>query len=204
MCLRHPPRAAVALEAAALLGAALLAGCGGRRQGGTPDTTSVAVSDTAGVELAGWSDARIAAAVAAIHQIEISTGGFAQVRATDPRVTAFAQRMVVDHSTMDHELAALARWVAADAEQDPGAKQLMDRGRRVRDSLQALPAKRFDVAYAAHEVAFHEDAVRALDGVFLEAVRGSELRAMLQALRPVLLSHMEHARRVLGLVSGRA
>jgi putative membrane protein len=202
MRLPHALRAVVVIEVAVLVGAGQLAGCGGRRQDGTPDTTRLEASDAVGGNRAGWTDARIAAAVAAIHQVEISNGGFAQVRATDTRVTALAQRMVVDHSTMDHELAALARWVAADAEPDSGAKQLLERGRRVRDSLQALPAERFDVAYAAHEVAFHQDAVRALDGVFLPSVRGSELRAMLQTLRPALLSHLEHARRVLGLLGG--
>jgi putative membrane protein len=70
---------------------------------------------------------------------------------------------------------------------------LRDQSATRRDSLRTLTGRRFDAAYIANEVRFHEELLVAIDRVFLPSARRPEIREFLTTLRPTISAHRAHA-----------
>ena len=51
----------------------------------------------------------------------------------------------------------------------------------------------FDAAYVAHEVAYHQQVIEAIDGVLIPGAANAELKALLVKVRPAFDAHLEHA-----------
>jgi putative membrane protein len=118
---------------------------------------------------------------------EIKTSQAAQTRAIDPRVKAFADRMVDEHAANGHALDALAKKhdVTVTADPDP------DRQIRI-GSLQKLKGAAFDQAYVRTMVEDHAAAI----GLFEDAARkidDAEIRQFIDATLPLLREHAQAA-----------
>ena len=61
-------------------------------------------------------------------------------------------------------------------------------------SLKKLKGAAFDKAYVAHEVAYHQAVLDAIDKTLIPSASNAELKALLVKVRPVIAEHLEHAR----------
>ena len=59
-----------------------------------------------------------------------------------------------------------------------------------------LQGSAFDRAYMEREVAYHAAVLEAIDGVLIPTTENAELKALLEAVRPAIAAHLEHARQV--------
>ena len=62
--------------------------------------------------------------------------------------------------------------------------------------LKAMHGAEFDKAYIDNEVAYHESVIGALDKVLLPNARNAELKSLLEAGRPIFVSHLNHAKEI--------
>ncbi len=136
-------------------------------------------------------------AVAQSDQYEILAANIAKVQSQDPRVVAFAQEMVQDHTRLSVELhqAAMASGLPA-----PGSGMSSDQASLL-GSLQSVRGTEFDKTYARQQALAHAQAV-AVEESFATAGSDPNLRKSAQSELPTIQHHLQMARQLLVDVSG--
>lgn len=142
------------------------------------------------------NDAQIAAIVVAANQVDIDAGRFAADTSTNPAVRNFAEMMVTDHTSVNESAVALVTKLKVTPEPGETSKALQDGGEKNLAELRALKGAAFDRAYVAHEVAYHEQVIEALDTALIPNARNAELKALLVKVRPAFVQHLGHAKRL--------
>jgi putative membrane protein len=126
---------------------------------------------------------------------EVQLGRLAQERSSNREVSAFAKRMVEDHTKANEELKRLASKKGVTLPTSPNAKH-----QGARDRLAQLTGPAFDRAYMEAMVADHDHTVED----FQRASRSNEdddVRAFASRTLPILEEHQKEARRIQGAVS---
>jgi putative membrane protein len=146
--------------------------------------------------LAQVDDAQIAAIVVTANQVDVDAGKLAAATSTDPAVKAFAQLMVTDHGAVNEAAVALVTRLGVTPKDNPTARSLKEAGDANLASLRRLTGAAFDAAYVAHEVAYHQQVLDAIDGTLIPGAANPELEALLVKVRPAFVAHLEHARQL--------
>ncbi len=139
-------------------------------------------------------DAQIAAIVVAANQVDIDAGRLAASKSTNTEVKAFAERMVTDHTGVNETAAKLVKKLGVTPAANETSRSLEDGGSKNLTRLKALQGKAFDEAYVAHEAAYHQQVLDALDGMLIPNASNAELKALLVKVRPAFVAHLEHAK----------
>jgi putative membrane protein len=177
--------------AAGLLLVLTLAACGDRANG-VPVSADTTPSPTTSPDL---SDANIIALLDHAHDADSSAGALAAIKATNPQVKRFAQRMMADHNRLRKQVADLARRLGlasqprADDPITPLAHQGMDA------LLAAAKGVEFDRTYIGHEIAAHRTVLDLADQAH-EAAGNAELKALVERARPLIESHLIQAQAI--------
>jgi putative membrane protein len=140
------------------------------------------------------NDAQIASIVVTANQVDIDAGKLAESRASSAEVRTFGKLMVTDHSGVNQQAVALVTKLKVAPEDNPTSKSLAAGGAANIRGLEKLSGAAFDRAYVAHEVAYHEQVLEALDKTLIPSARNAELKGLLVAVRPAFVAHLEHAR----------
>lgn len=170
----------------ALVASALLAPCTALAQGSAP------------------SDAQIAAIVVTANQVDIDAGRLAKARAHSQAVKDFAERMIVDHSSVNQSAVALVHRLHVAPENSPTSESLKAGGEQNLARLRGLSGSAFDAAYIDHEVAYHQSVLDAVDHVLIPSAKNEELKALLIKVRPAFVAHLEHAKQLQGSLKAHA
>ena len=131
------------------------------------------------------------AAASQSDEYEIQAGHTAQAQSRDPRVRAFAEQMIRDH-TQTRE--ALGQAAAASGMAPPWPAMSADQARML-GSLQSLRGTDFDQAYARQQALAHAQAV-AVEGSFASAGAAQIGVRAAQAGLPTIQGHLEMARQL--------
>jgi putative membrane protein len=140
------------------------------------------------------NDAQIAAIVVTANQVDIDAGKLAEARASSADVKAFGKQMVTDHSGVNKQAVALVTKLKVTPEDSATSKSLKNGGADNVKNLEKLSGAAFDRAYVDHEVAYHEQVLEALDKTLIPSAQNAELKALLVAVRPAFVAHLDHAR----------
>ncbi len=140
------------------------------------------------------SDAQIAAIVVVANQVDIDAGEFAADKTTDAEIKKFAETMVTDHTAVNKSAVDLVTKLKVSPEENDTSRALKAGGEKNLGKLRSLKGKAFDKAYVAHEVAYHEQVIQALDTVLIPNAQNAELKALLVKVRPAFVAHLEHAK----------
>lgn len=146
------------------------------------------------------NDAQIAAIVVAANQVDIEAGKLAKSKSPNEEVKAFAQRMVGEHTDVNKQVTDLATKLKITPEDTTISKAMKSDGKRNLEKLKKLDGKDFDKAYIAQEIAFHNQVIDSVDNKLLPNAKNEELKALLVKVRPALVSHREHAEKILTIV----
>jgi putative membrane protein len=146
----------------------------------------------------GPSDPQIAGIVVTANQIDIDAGKLAKSRSKNKEIQAFADLMIADHTSVNKQAVALATKLKVKPEDSDTSKSLKDGAKKNTANLQKLSGAAFDKAYIAHEVAYHQAVLDAVDKVLIPSAQNAELKALLVKVRPAFVAHMEHAKMVQG------
>jgi putative membrane protein len=142
------------------------------------------------------TDAHIAAIVVEANTIDVEYGKIARARASNAEVRQFAAQMVSSHTGVNEQAGALATRLRLRPEESETSRQLSAAARAKRAELSKLSGADFDRAYIDNEVAFHEVVLAAIDSALLPNARNAELKSLIEAVRPAIVGHLEHAKMI--------
>ncbi|HWC44874.1 MAG TPA: DUF4142 domain-containing protein [Casimicrobiaceae bacterium] len=144
----------------------------------------------------GPNDAQIAAIVVTANQVDIDAGKLAESKAKHKDVKAFGKMMVTDHPGVNKSATDLVKKLGVKPEDNPTAESLKKGGQENVAHLKTLKGDAFDKAYIAHEVAYHQQVIDALDKTLIPSAQNAELKALLVKVRPAFVAHLEHAKKI--------
>ena len=142
------------------------------------------------------TDAQIASIVVTANQVDIDAGKLAEARGASAEVKAFGKQMATDHARVNASAVELVTKLKVTPEDNPTSKALKSGGDKNLATLRGLSGAAFDKAYIAHEVAYHQQVLDAVDQVLIPNAKNEELKTLIVKVRPAFVSHLEHARRV--------
>jgi len=142
------------------------------------------------------NDAQIAFIVVTANQVDIDAGKLAESKASSADVKAFGKQMVTDHSGVNKQAVALVTRLKVTPEDNATAQSLKSGGAENVARLEKLSGAAFDRAYVDHEVVYHEQVLEALDTTLIPNAQNAELKALLVAVRPAFVAHLDHARHI--------
>jgi putative membrane protein len=141
-------------------------------------------------------DAQIAGIVVAANTVDIDAGKLAQKMAKSAEVKAFAKQMVTDHTGVNKQAVALVTKLKVKPQDSDLSKSLKQGGSDNLAKLKGLKGAEFDKAYVAHEVAYHQAVIDAMDKTLIPNAKNAELKETLVKVRPAFVAHLEHARHI--------
>lgn len=145
------------------------------------------------------SDARIVSAIDVVNTDEIAGGMLARDKATSPRVRAYAQQIVTDHTRLqgaDRALASESQFISSDSADVTREMRRSDQATMVR--LQAMPrGPAFDAAFMSGEVADHKQALALFNAAKSQA-RDGRIADLITMAIPVLQQHLNEAMAIQG------
>lgn len=142
----------------------------------------------------GPSDPQIADIVVTANQVDIDAGKLAEAKSHSQEVRQFGKQMVTDHTAVNQSAVALVTKLHVKPEPNDTSASLRKGGDENLARLRQLKGKAFDQAYVAHEVAYHQAVIDAVDRTLLPSAQNGELKALLEKVRPALVAHLEHAK----------
>jgi putative membrane protein len=145
-------------------------------------------------QAAGPTDPQIASIVVTANQVDIDAGKLAQSVSTNPDVKSFATLMVTDHTGVNKQATDLVTKLHVTPEDNPTSQSLKSGGDKNIAALKKLKGAAFDKAYVDHEVAYHEQVLKALDDTLIPNAKNAELKALLVKVRPAFVAHLDHAK----------
>ena len=138
------------------------------------------------------SEAGIVGALQTVDQSETEAAQAALARSKNEDVLAFARQMIVDHGEASRKLNDVGiQPVNSDIN-----RRLKEKERMTSRKLNRLEGPAFDRAYMAAMVEDHQMVLDKIDRKFVPSAKSGKLAAHLQERRPVIESHLEHARRI--------
>lgn len=141
-------------------------------------------------------DAQIAAIVVTANQVDVDAGKLAAAQAGSDAVKQFATLMVTDHTAVNTSAVDLATKLKVTPKENDTSRALKAGGDKHLATLRTLKGDAFDRAYVAHEVAYHQQVIDALDTQLIPSASNAELKALLVKVRPAFVAHLEHAKRL--------
>ena len=146
------------------------------------------------------SDPEVAHVAVTANSIDIDMAKFAESRTHNAPVRAFAQRMITDHTGVNEQAAALAKKLGVTPADNAVSQSLQADAKQARTKLEALRGAAFDRAYMDREIAYHQAVLDAIDKVLVPTTENAELKKLLTDVRPAVASHLDHAKRVRGML----
>jgi len=157
---------------------------------------AILVLASAGVAAQTPNDAQIAAIVVTANQVDIDAGKIAEKEGQSRDVKDFGKQMVTDHSGVNKQAEALVMKLKVKPENNPTSESLRSGGEENLKTLKGLKGASFDKAYIDHEVTYHEQVIGAIDKTLIPNAQNPELKALLVAVRPAFVGHLEHAKQI--------
>ncbi len=148
------------------------------------------------------TDAHIAAIVVVANTADIENGKLAITRTSNEAVKAFARTMVTDHTAVNEQAAALVAKLGVTPQASQASQDLATSTDTAREKIAALEGVAFDRAYVDNEVAYHASVLKTLDEVLVPGATNAELKALLVAVRPAFVAHLEHAKNLQASLRG--
>jgi putative membrane protein len=125
---------------------------------------------------------------------EIEAGKIAVARAKDPKVKAFGQMMIDDHSKSTADMKATLQKAGLSITPPVG---LDERRKGMLDNLRAAGDADFDLAYLHQQLAAHLEALTLHKG-YSSAGDNADLKAVAGKIVPVVQMHLDHIKQIGG------
>jgi putative membrane protein len=152
----------------------------------------------------GPTDPEIAHIAVTANQVDIDEGKDAIAKSSNPKVKEFAQRMIDDHTAVIKQAVDLVTKLKVTPKDNATSQSLKSNGDKARAEIGKKTGADFDKAYVDNEVAYHEAVIAAVDTVLIPNAKNAELKKLLEAVKPALVAHLEHAKQVQKELSGTA
>ena len=149
------------------------------------------------------SPANVIAIILAANNSDLSYARLAPARSSNAEVKAFAQRMLTDHTLLNARLNDIVMRGRLRVEDNASSLDFRDYSAARRDVLRDLDGARFDSAYVANEVQYHQQYLDAITDVLMPSTTSGELRDFVTSLRPAVSAHLAHAEQIRATLASR-
>jgi putative membrane protein len=146
------------------------------------------------------ADPEVAHVAVTANSIDIDLAKLAKSRSSNPDVKQFASTMITDHSAVNAKAGALATKLGVTPKDNEVSRSLLKGAAKARGTIEPLKGKQFDRAYIDREVAYHQAVLDALDHVLIPTTDNDELKQLLVDVRPAIATHLEHAKKLQGVL----
>jgi putative membrane protein len=138
------------------------------------------------------TDEQIAAITDDANTAEIAQAKLAEQKAKDPRVKRFASMMVKHHTEAKDKQAKLNLQIAS----SPISMDLEKGAANTLSTLTSASASSFDAGYMNAQVDEHQKVLDIINHDLLPNVKGKELKAYLEDIKPTVENHLKEAHRI--------
>lgn len=145
---------------------------------------------------AALTDPQIAAIVVAANSVDAEAGKFAQGKTKNDEIKKFAKQMETDHNSVNKSAVELVTKLKVTPEENDTSKALKKGGEENLAKLKKLKGAEFDKAYVDNEVTYHQTVLDAIDKSLIPSAQNTELKALLEKVRPAIAAHLEHAKHI--------
>lgn len=135
------------------------------------------------------NDATIVAIFDAANGFDIETGKLATERGTAPAVREFGAMLARDHASVRQLGRDLAKKLGV-TPTPPNENALAKAHTEAMTVLRGKSGKEFDLAFAAHEIAYHRAVIDAITTTLLPTIQNAELKALVEKVAPAFQAHM--------------
>ena len=139
------------------------------------------------------TDPQIAHIAYTAGQIDIAAAHQALKKSHNPKVRAFAEDMVRDHTSVNDQALALCKKLGVTPEDNETSKTLQKNAEAERAKLDGLSGAAFDKEYAQNEVAYHKAVNSALENTLIPSAQNAELKSLLETGLKIFKGHEQHA-----------
>jgi putative membrane protein len=129
----------------------------------------------------------------AIHEGEVEQGELAQKKASDPRVRAYAEKVVSDHKARMLKDQQLMSGLGISAKENDISKQIKSSADRQNAHLESLSGIDFDRTYLDNQIGYYRMVLDTFDRDLLPNARDAQIRATLQSAREKANDHLKEA-----------
>jgi len=132
-------------------------------------------------------------ALRALHTAEVDLGTMAQQKATDPRVRAFASKVVDDHRARMAKDNKIMTGLGINPTDNPVSQQISASADQEKARLDALSGADFDRAYIDEQIKYYRSAIDTFDKDLLPNVRDPQIRSRVEEARSRANAHLKEA-----------
>ncbi len=162
------------------------------------DPAPAAAAAPAAAPATTYTDAQIAGIVIALNKGEIEQAKTAQKNAKNPKVKAFAGKMIADHTDANGKESALLKKKKMTIADSDKATGLTSDATSMNDSLKAQKGADLDKSYIDMQVKMHTDALNLIDNTLLAQVQDTDEKALLTTIRGKVADHLKAATDIQG------
>ncbi len=152
---------------------------------------------------ADFNDAEIAGIVVAANEVDIAAGRIAQDKSQNEEVKAYAHRMIGEHTDVNESAKKLVTKLGVKPETTTVSTGLRTEGTTNTAKFKLLSGAAFDRSYIDEEIELHEKVIDVVDKKLIPSAKNEELKALLVKVRPSLVSHLEHARKIQAMLGDK-
>jgi putative membrane protein len=171
--------------------------------GGDDAERDAAAADSLAAQAEATRTAELLAPVRSVAGASIEFGDLATQNASSEDVRGYAQVIVADHRAVVSTLDSISARLGAREPDTVAAQDLARAVRTAHSGLEALTGAAFDLAYIRAEAESHRLLLDRLDEELIPAVRGADIRTLLQQVRAMTDAHLTRARQLLAQLLGQ-
>jgi putative membrane protein len=138
-------------------------------------------------------DPTIVAIFDAANTYDVETSGLALQKSHTKAVRDLAQQFANDHKAVRQQGRDLATKLGV-TPTPPKDFALAQEHVKALKELRSKSGADFDKAYVAHEIAYHQAVIDALNGTLIPAIQNPELKAFVEKIGPAFQGHLEGAK----------
>ena len=167
----------------------------------TTTTTNPANGEgTAGTQQ--MTDSQIAMVVMTADTAEVSQAKMATQKAQNKQVKSFANHMMKDHSTNEHQVAQFDKKRKMTPEESQLSQTLTTQAQQTSTQLQGMTGAQFDKAYMDAQVQQHQMVLDALNNQLIPNAQNTQLKDMLEKTAKKVAQHLEMAKKIQARMTG--
>jgi putative membrane protein len=142
---------------------------------------------------AALDDPTIVAIFDAANTYDMETSKLALEKSHTKAVRDLSQQFANDHQAVRQQGRDLAKKLGVTPTPPKDFSLAVEHAKAMKE-LASKSGAAFDKAYVAHEVAYHQAVIDALNGTLIPAIQNAELKAFVEKIGPAFLGHLEAAK----------
>jgi putative membrane protein len=150
---------------------------------------------------AALNDLEIAHVAYTADLIDIRYAHLALGISKNPKVRAFAETMIRDHTAVNDRALALLKKLKVQAQSNAFSQQLLDQSDTLVDELRQLSGRAFDQRYAHNELSYHRTVNELVEKTFIPKIENPQMKALFKDALVIFKAHEQHAQHMVDAVA---